>query len=158
MSEYIEKGQVAPEITLPNQDGQDVELKHYLGSWVVLFFYPKDLTPGCTVEACDFSDSYRELTQIGVQVFGISKDTVKKHKDFWNKYSFPYDLLSDQEGDVCERYGVWQEKSMFGKRYFGIARTTYIIDPKGDVARVFSDVKVTGHVSEVKKAVIELQG
>lgn len=149
----IEPGTMAPEITLPRDGGDTVSLSDYAGKAVVLYFYPKDDTPGCTVEAIDFTARAGQFADANAVVLGISKDTVAKHDKFRDKHGLGVVLLSDAEGDVCERYGVWVEKKMYGKTYMGIARTTVLIDGEGKIARVWDKVKVEGHADEVLEAV-----
>lgn len=143
----------APNFTLPRDGGEDVTLSELKGSKVVLFFYPKDDTPGCTKESIGFSADLEAFKAAGAKVFGISKDTVAKHEKFIAKHDLTTPLLSDAEGSVCEDYGVWKEKSMYGKKFWGIERSTFLIDAEGKVARVWAKVKVPGHVEEVLKAV-----
>lgn len=145
----IEVGETAPAIKLDNQAGETVELKQFKGSWVVLYFYPKDDTPGCTTEACSFRDGINAFTDRGAIVLGVSPDEVKSHAKFATKYKLPFDLLADTEQKVCNAYGVWQEKSMYGRTYMGVARTTYLISPTGKVAFRWDKVKVNGHDNEV---------
>ncbi|SLN46612.1 Putative peroxiredoxin bcp [Roseovarius albus] len=143
----------APEFTLPRDGGEEITLSTLRPAPVVLFFYPRDDTSGCTKEAIAFTELNAEFEALGVKVFGISKDTVTKHDKFRDKHSLGIPLLSDAEGDVCESYGVWKEKSMYGKKFFGIVRTTVLIDGDGVVARVWPKVKVVGHAEEVLEAV-----
>lgn len=142
-------GDQAPNINLPDDQGNQVSLSDYKGENVVVYFYPKDDTPGCTKEACSFSDNLPKLGDLNTKVFGISKDSVKKHAKFQDKYGIKFSLLSDEDGDVCERYGVWQEKSMYGKTYMGIQRATFLIDKTGKIAHIWPKVKVAGHTEEV---------
>ncbi len=148
-----EPGHPAPAFTLPRDGGGTVSLDTLQGQAVVLYFYPKDDTPGCTLEAQSFTSEIEAFAGAGAVVLGISKDSVKKHDKFRDKYGLKIALLSDEESDVCERYGVWVEKSMYGKKYFGIERATYLIDKTGKVARVWRNVKVDGHAAEVLAAV-----
>ena len=149
----IEVGAKAPEFTLPRDGGADVSLADFAGRPVVLFFYPKASTPGCTTEARDFTAMLGDFEAAGAAVLGVSKDTVKKQENFVSKQELGMPLLSDAEGDMCERYGVWGEKKMYGKTFMGITRTTYLIGPDGKVAQVWPKVKVTGHAEEVLAAV-----
>jgi peroxiredoxin Q/BCP len=137
MAKELKPGDKAPAFTLET---------------VVLFFYPKDLTPGCTQEACDFRDSLARLKKKGAVVVGVSKDSVEKHRKFIAKHDLTFPLLADVEGKVCEAYGVWKEKALYGRKYMGIERTTFIISPEGRVQCIFAKVKVKGHVDEVLKA------
>lgn len=144
-------GQKAPAFTLMNHAGQKVSLKDFSGKKIVIYFYPKDDTPGCTKESCDFRDHFEPVKKAGAIVIGVSKDSVASHLKFKTKYSLPFDLLSDEEGKMCEAYGVWKEKSMYGRKYMGIERTTFLIDENGKVAKIYPKVSVTGHVDEVLK-------
>lgn len=143
----------APDFTLPRDGGGEVTLSDLRGTSVVLFFYPRDDTPGCTKESIGFSTTLQEFADAGAQVFGISKDTVAKHDKFVAKHDLTTPLLSDAEGSVCEDYGVWVEKNMYGKKSMGIQRSTFLIDAEGKIARVWRKVKVDGHVDEVLEAV-----
>jgi peroxiredoxin Q/BCP len=149
----LEPGQPAPPITLPRDGGGEVSLSDFAGKPVVLYFYPKDDTPGCTKEAQSFTDMVEDFAAAGAVILGVSKDSVKKHDKFRDKYGLKIALLSDEAGDVCERYGVWVEKSMYGKPYMGIERATFLIDGAGRIARVWRNVKVEGHAAEVLDAV-----
>jgi peroxiredoxin Q/BCP len=148
-----EPGHPAPAFTLPRDGGGTVSLDTLKGQAVVLYFYPKDDTPGCTLEAQSFTAEIESFAGAGAVVLGISKDSVKKHDKFRDKYGLRIALLSDEASDVCERYGVWVEKSMYGKKYFGIERATFLIDKTGKLARVWRNVKVDGHAAEVLAAV-----
>jgi peroxiredoxin Q/BCP len=145
----LEQGTAAPDFTLPDQSGDEHSLSDYLGQWVILYFYPKDLTPGCTTEACNFRDDFPNFQNLNTTILGVSKDSVKRHASFAGKYKLPFLLLSDESGNVCEKYGVWQEKSMYGKKYMGIVRSTFLIDPEGTIARVYPKVKVKEHAAEL---------
>lgn len=145
----LKVGDKAPAFTLRDDSGKKVSLKDFKGKRVVLYFYPKDLTPGCTVEACDFRDASALIKKKKAVVLGVSKDKVITHQKFKEKHELNFPLLSDEEGKVCKDYGVWQEKSLYGKKYMGIARTTFIIGPTGKVEHVFEKVKVKGHTKEV---------
>ncbi len=148
----LKEGSKAPAFTLLNQDGKKISLKDFLGKKVVLYFYPKDMTSGCTKEACDFRDHIQLFHNKDVVVLGISPDSVQSHKKFQEKYNLPFDLLSDESKKVLEKYGVWKEKSMYGKKYFGVERTTFIIDEKGKIKKIFPKVKVDGHIKQVLEA------
>jgi thioredoxin-dependent peroxiredoxin len=139
----------APQFTLPDQDGKDISLKDFAGKTVVLFFYPKADTPGCTIEACGFRDAYKKLQKAGAVVLGISADSSAAQKKFEDKYDLPYTLLADAGKKVCEAYGVIKEKNMYGKKVMGIARTTFVIGPDGKIAHIFNNVKAEGHAEEV---------
>ena len=145
----LEIGTKAPDFELPDQNGEMHKLSDYLGKKVILYFYPKDNTPGCTQEACDFRDNFKRLIDNDVIVLGISKDSIKKHVDFKKKYDLPFLLLSDENSDICEKYDVWKEKSNFGKKYFGIERTTFLIDEKSEIIKEWRKVTVKGHVDEI---------
>ena len=139
----------AIDFTLPANNGENVKLSDFLGKRVVIYFYPKDNTPGCTQEACNFRDNFERLTAKNVVVLGVSKDSIKKHEGFVAKQKLPFLLLSDENSDVCEKYGVWNEKINFGKKYFGIIRSTFLIDEKGEITKEWRKVKVEGHVDEI---------
>lgn len=145
-------GDKAPDFTLPADGGGTVKLSSFKGRKVVLYFYPKDDTPGCTTESCDFRDSLEDFNAMGTQVIGISKDSVARHDKFKAKYDLNFPLASDENSDVCERYGTWTEKSMYGKKYMGIERSTFLIDEQGKIAAIWRKVKVPGHAEDVKKA------
>ena len=145
-------GKKAPEFTLAGSNGEDVSLKDFKGKTVVLYFYPKDDTPGCTKEACDFRDSLKKFTSRKAVVLGVSQDSLKAHDKFIDKFELPFTLLSDPDHAVAEKYGVWVEKSMYGRKYMGIERSTFVIDPEGKLKAEFRKVKVDGHVDEVLAA------
>lgn len=142
-------GETAPDFTLPSSAGGEVTLSQLRGKPVVLYFYPKDDTSGCTTEACAFRDLWGELQANGVTVLGVSRDPLKAHAKFASKYALPFPLLSDEGGAVTQRYGVWVEKSMYGRKYMGIARTTFYIRPDGTIGHVWPKVKPQGHAAEV---------
>ena len=131
--------------------GVQKSLKDFAGQKLVLYFYPKDDTPGCTIEACDLRDNWGALQKAGVTVLGVSRDSMKKHDKFREKYNLPFPLIADEDGTVCQRYGVWGEKSMFGKKYFGINRVTFLIGEDGRILHIWPKVKVIGHVKEILK-------
>ena len=141
---------LAPTFTLPNQNGDMISLEDYRGQKVVLYFYPKDATPGCTTEACDFRDATPRLN--GAVVLGISADSQKKHQNFIAKHELPFDLLVDDTHEVSELYGVWQLKKNYGKEYYGIVRSTFLINEDGYIEQEWRSVKVNGHVDEVVAA------
>ena len=145
-------GDKAPDFTLPTDGGGSVNLSKLRGKKVVLYFYPKDDTSGCTAEACSFRDTFPNFRRIEATVIGISKDSVASHDKFKKKYELPFTLASDTDGKVCGAYGVWIEKSMYGRKYMGIDRSTFLIDKGGVVRGVWHKVKVPGHVAEVLKA------
>jgi peroxiredoxin Q/BCP len=142
-------GDIAPDFTLMNQDSVAVTLSDYRNQWVVLYFYPKDNTSGCTREAIDFTEHLDEYKKLNAQVFGISPDSVKSHQNFIEKHNLKVDLLADPEHEVLEKYGVWQEKSMYGRKYFGVVRSTYLINPDGNIEKVWEKVNVDGHANDV---------
>jgi len=144
-------GKKAPSFSLPSDEGKKASLKDYLGKTVVLYFYPKDLTPGCTQESCEFGESHQQFKKLNAVILGVSRDSIEKHQKFKQKYDFPFLLLSDEYGKVCEKYGVWQEKSLYGKKFMGIVRSTFVIDSKGKVIEAFEKVKVNGHVEAILK-------
>lgn len=142
-------GDKAPDFTLPTAQGTEVSLSDFIGKKVVLYFYPKNDTPGCTREACSFRDNYSTLKRKGAVVLGVSVDSPESHQKFSEKYSLPFTLLSDEKKDVVKAYGVWKEKSQYGKKYMGTERATFIIDEQGKIAHIFREVKVDGHAEEV---------
>ncbi|MEM9320997.1 MAG: thioredoxin-dependent thiol peroxidase [Pseudomonadota bacterium] len=152
----VDVSDMAPEFTLPRDGGEEVSLSQLKGHPVVLFFYPRDDTPGCTKESVGFSESKAAFEEAGAAVFGISKDSVASHDKFVKKRELTVPLLSDEHGSTSEDYGVWKEKSMYGKTYMGIERSTFLIDAQGKVAQVWRKVKVPGHVDAVLAAVKEL--
>lgn len=141
----------APAFTLPDQQNNSHSLSDYAGKWVVLYFYPKDMTPGCTVEACSFRDSLNRIMSHGGVVLGISADSVKRHAKFVDQQSLNFPLLADEDHAVCEAYGVWKRKKLMGHEYDGIVRTTFIINPVGEIVKRYDEVKVSGHVDEILK-------
>ncbi len=142
-------GMQAPEFNLPDHNGKNHNITQYRGSWVVVYFYPKDDTPGCTKEACSFRDHFEVLKAQGIVVLGISKDTQASHKKFTEKYNLNFTLLSDTEGEVIKKYEAWGEKKMMGKTYEGILRITYILDPQGIIRKVYEQVKPDDHAQEI---------
>src|SRR5690348_1115529 len=149
----LEIGDKAPDFTLPTDGAGTVRLSDLKGQNVVLYFYPKDDTSGCTAEACQFRDLFPKFGRTDATVIGISRDSIVSHDKFKKKYKLPFTLASDSEGKVTEKYGVWIEKSLYGRRYMGIERATFLIDEKGKIAQVWHKVKVPGHADEVMKAV-----
>lgn len=143
-------GDKAPAISLISNTGEKVALKDFLGKKVVIYFYPKDSTPGCTTEACDFRDNFARIKKKAM-VLGISRDSIESHQKFVTKYKLNFPLLVDDEGKACEAYGVWQEKSLYGRKFMGIVRSTFIVNEKGRIEHIFPKVKVKGHVDEVLK-------
>jgi peroxiredoxin Q/BCP len=148
----IAVGDMAPEFALSNEHGKTVALKSFGGQQVVLYFYPKDDTPGCTKEACGFRDSIAPIQKTGAVVVGVSLDGAESHRKFINKYALPFSLLSDEDAAVSKSYDVYQEKNMYGKKYWGIARSTFVIDRTGRIKAIFRNVKVDGHIDEVLAA------
>lgn len=152
MSDWIEEGAKAPDFTLAADDGKKVKLKDLHGSPVVLYFYPKDDTPGCTKEACAFRDRKKELEKLGAKVLGVSADDVASHVKFRDKFELNFPLLADTDHAVAEAYGAWREKNMYGKKSMGIQRSTFLIDSEGKVCKVWKKVSVDGHDEEVLAA------
>ena len=149
-------GDKAPSFKLKNQDAKVISLAELKGKPIVLYFYPKDDTPGCTKEACNFRDEFPKFGKMKAEIIGVSIDSVESHKKFADKYKLPFNLLSYEKKEVVEKYGVWQEKSMYGKKYMGIVRTTFIIDTEGKINKIFPKVKVEEHNKEVIEALKEL--
>jgi peroxiredoxin Q/BCP len=150
----LKVGDKAPDFILKNEQNQDVTLSDFIGKKVVIYFYPKDNTPGCTKEACSFRDVYDDILEAGAVVIGISKDDASSHENFKDKHKLPFYLLSDPNNTVIESYGAWQEKKMFGKTYMGIVRSTFIINENGIIIKLYSKVKLDTHAEEVLKALI----
>lgn len=150
-------GATAPDFTLPANDGKTISLSDYAGRYLVLYFYPRDDTPGCTTEAKGFTASKSEFDALDADILGISKDTVAKHDKFIAKHDLAIDLGSDESGEMIDAYGVWVEKKMYGKTYMGIERATYLIDPKGKVAHVWRKVRVKNHVEDVLNTLRDLK-
>ena len=146
-------GDKAPDFTLPTDEGDEITLSSIKGCKVVLYFYPKDNTPGCTKQACFFKDNLSNFQKLNTKVIGVSKDSIKKHENFRNKHNLNFPLASDENSDVCERYGVWKEKSMYGKKFMGIERTTFLIDENGKIEHIWNKVKVEGHIEDVKEKI-----
>ena len=145
----LEVGKKAPSFTLLDQNGKKHSLKDYLGKKVVLYFYPKDNTSGCTKEACSYKELYPDFMEKGAVVIGVSKDSVKSHKNFEDKYELPFILLSDEDTTVIQKYDVWKEKSMYGRKYMGIERSTYLIDEKGKIIKAYQKVKPAENAKDV---------
>jgi len=150
-------GDRAPEFCLPETEGKEVCLSDFKGKWVVLYFYPKDNTSGCTREAVDFTERLEEFRRLNAVVLGVSPDSTKSHQRFVEKHGLKVTLLSDPEHEVLEKYGVWQKKKMYGREYMGVVRTTYLIDTEGKIARFWPKVKVKGHVEAVLERLKEFQ-
>lgn len=153
----IEVGNEAPLFCLPNSDEIELCLRDIKGSWIVLYFYPKDNTPGCTKEACEFSNEFREFQKLDGIIVGVSPDSPEKHRKFVEKFDLKIPLLSDENHEVLSLYGAWGLKKNFGKEYEGVIRSTFIINPKGEVAYRWKSVKVAGHVEAVKSKLVKLQ-
>ncbi len=153
----LKVGGVAPDFVLKDADGNDVRLSDFRGKWVVLYFYPKDNTPGCTKEAIGFTELAREFERLGAVIVGVSPDPPESHVRFMRKYNLNVRLLSDTEREVLKRYGAWGKRKMYGKEYEGVIRSTYLIDPEGKVAHVWPRVKVEGHAQEVLETLKNLQ-
>jgi len=147
-------GDKAPLFTLPDGNGKNVSLIDYAGKKVVLYFYPKDMTSGCTTEACEFRDAHPDFAKLNVVILGVSADSVSSHKKFSDKYNLPFTLLSDETKETIQAYGVWVEKSMYGRKYMGIERSTFIIDESGKIQKIFLKVKVNGHIEEVRNSLL----
>ncbi len=154
----VEVGKNAPAFTLKDQDGKTHKLSGYKGQWVVIYFYPRDNTPGCTIQACGFRDNHEKLIGRGAVVLGVSPDDETAHQKFARKRALPFPLLVDPEQKIASKYGVWQQKKLFAKKYMGIVRTTYLIDPDGKVAHRWDKVKVAGHATDVLKVLDKHSG
>ena len=152
MGKVLSVGDQAPELSLPDQHGKTVSLTSFRGKQVVLYFYPKDDTPGCTRESCDFRDVESQIMRAGGVILGVSMDGKESHQKFIRKYGLPFPLLSDEDATVSKAFGVYKEKNMYGKKYWGIERSTFVIDPAGAIKAVFRKVKVDGHADEVLTA------
>ncbi len=146
-------GNQAPHFVLPDQIGNNHSLSDYQGKWVLLYFYPKDDTPGCTTEACQIRDNFSAFKKAGIMVFGVSTDSVKSHDKFVKKFDLPFLLLADEDKKVVELYGVWAKKKFMGREYTGILRTSFLINPVGKIARIYEQVKPDGHAAEILKDV-----
>ena len=151
-------GDKAPDFSLPDQNEKAVSLSGLKSKWVVLYFYPKDNTSGCTTEACDFTARYEEFSGLDAEILGVSPDSTKSHRNFIQKQNLGITLLSDPDHKVLESYGAWQKKSMYGREYMGVVRSTFLIDPEGRLPHIWPKVKVKGHVEEVQKKLAELKG
>jgi thioredoxin-dependent peroxiredoxin len=147
----VKEGEQAIDFTLAASNGEKVSLSDYKGKNVVLYFYPKDETPGCTTEACDFRDHFRELTDLNTVILGVSRDSISSHEKFSDHHQLPFLLLSDSDAEVCKQYGILQEKTSFGKKAIGMERSTFIIDANGKVRKVYRQVKVKDHVDKVRQ-------
>jgi peroxiredoxin Q/BCP len=152
----LKVGHKAPSFKLKNQDGKTISSSDLKGKPIVLYFYPKDDTSGCTKEACNFRDEFPKFGKMKAEIIGVSADSVESHKKFVEKYRLPFNLLSDEKKEVVEKYGVWKEKNMYGRKYMGIVRSTFIIDASGKISNIFTKVKVDKHNQEVMEALKEL--
>ncbi len=153
----VAEGKKAPAIKLKNQDGKTVSLNDFKDQNIVLYFYPKDNTSGCTKEACNFRDEFPKFGKLDAVILGVSPDSVESHKKFAEKYNLPFDLLSDEKKEVVQKYDVWKEKNMYGRKYMGVVRSTFIIDKNKKVRKIFSKVKVADHNKEVMEAIKEIK-
>lgn len=147
----LQIGSPAPDFSVNNQKGETLSIGHFTGKKLVLYFYPKDDTPGCTAEACSLRDNYQDLIAKGYSILGVSPDTEAKHQKFIDKYNLPFDLLADTDNAVALAYGVWVEKSMYGRKYMGIARTTFVIDEQGNLAEIIEKVDTKNHATQIIK-------
>lgn len=145
----LKEGDIAPDFSLPASNGENVSLNDYKGKKVVIYFYPKDDTPGCTIEACNFRDDYSEITDAGAVILGVSKDDIKSHNKFINKFDLPFLLLSDESTEMISAYESWDKKKMYGKEYYGVFRKTYLIDEEGKIQRIWPKVDVKTHSKEI---------
>ena len=145
----LKEGDIAPAFSLPASNRENVSLNDYKGKKVVIYFYPKDDTPGCTIEACNFRDDYSEITEAGAVILGVSKDDIKSHNKFINKFDLPFLLLSDESTEMISAYGAWVKKKMYGKEYYGVFRKTYLIDEEGKIQRIWPKVDVKTHSKEI---------
>src|SRR5699024_3998711 len=151
----VELGKKAPDYTLENQDGEKISLSDFKGKNVILYFYPKHMTPGCTTQACDFRDNYEEFKELDTEVIGISPDPIERHQKFIDKHGLPFQLLADTEQEAAKMYDVWKLKKMFGKEFYGIERSTFIIDKEGIVKKEYRKVRVKGHIADTIEYVKE---
>lgn len=149
--------QQAPDFKLMNQEGKEVQLTDYRGKYVVLYFYPKDSTPGCTTQACDFRDATASFSDLNAVILGVSPDSEQSHQKFIAKHELPFDLLVDDDKEVCNLYGVWKLKKNFGKEYMGVERSTFIINPEGKVVKEWRKVRVKGHIEDALNVLQEMQ-
>ncbi|MBB5150554.1 thioredoxin-dependent thiol peroxidase [Ureibacillus thermosphaericus] len=148
----------APDFTLLNENGEPVSLSNFRGKKVILYFYPKDMTPGCTTEACDFRDHYESFADLNAVILGVSGDSAERHKKFIEKYDLPFTLLVDEKHEVCKKYGVWVLKKNFGKEYMGIERSTFLIDENGIIMKEWRKVRVKDHIKEVLQYLRDFKG
>jgi len=151
----MKEKELAPNFKIPSSNNEEFELKNNKNKFLIIYFYPRDNTPGCTDEAKDFSKLYKEFKKLNCEIIGISKDSIESHKKFISKFKIPFQLLSDEKIIVLKKYGAWGEKSMYGKKFMGIKRTTVLINPKGKITKIWSNVKVKDHAKEVFKCLKE---
>ena len=151
----VEVGKQVADFTLPNQEGKKVSLSEYKGKNVVLYFYPKDMSPGCTTQACDFRDKHESFGELDAVIVGISPDPAEDHKTFINKHDLPFELLADEDHKISEEFDVWKLKKMFGKEFMGVVRSTFILDKEGVLVKEFRDISVEGHVEEALQYIRE---
>lgn len=144
----VEVGKKITDFTLPNQTGKKISLSDYKGKYVILYFYPKDMTPGCTTQACDFRDNHEKFTDLDAVILGVSPDPVEKHQKFIDKHDLPFELLADEDHKLADDFDVWKLKKNFGKEYYGIERSTFVIDKEGKLLKEYRKVRVKGHVEE----------
>lgn len=149
-------GKKAPAFSGKDENGEKIALKDFAGKKVILYFYPKDMTPGCTTEACEFQENLTKIKRAGGVVLGVSKDSSERHTKFIDKYGLKFPLIADVDGKICEKYGVWQKKKLYGKEFMGIVRSTFLIDEKGKIAKIWPKVKVKGHVDDVVSSMKEI--
>ena len=158
MAKILEAGDKAPKFAIPNQDGNVIKLDDLLGKWSVIYFYPRDDTPGCTIEAKEFTELSSKFEEHGASIYGVSPDNEAKHCKFIEKHGLKVELLADNENTMLDAYGVWQEKQMYGKTYMGVVRTTYLVDTDGNIAEAWTKVKAKGHAEAVLERLVELKG
>ena len=158
MAKILEAGDKAPKFDIPNQDRNMIKLDDLLGKWSVIYFYPRDDTPGCTIEAKEFTELSSKFEEHGASIYGVSPDTETKHCKFIEKHGLKVELLADTESTMLADYGVWQEKQMYGKTYMGVVRTTYLVNPDGNIAEAWTKVKAKGHAEAVLERLVELKG
>ncbi len=154
----LKVGDRAPQFTLPDQDNSEHSPSDYIGRWLLMWFYPKDNTTGCTAEGCGLRDNWVEFQNYNVAILGISVDSVKSHQKFLNTYAFPFWLLADENKEVVKKYGVWQKKKLWGREYMGTVRTSFLIDPKGKIAKIYEKVNPLNHAQEILEDLKQLQG
>ena len=158
MAKILEAGDKAPKFAIPNQNGNVIKLDDLLGKWSVIYFYPRDDTPGCTIEAKEFTELSSKFEEHGASIYGVSPDNEAKHCKFIEKHGLKVELLADTENTMLDAYGVWQEKQMYGKTYMGVVRTTYLVDTEGNIAEAWTKVKAKGHAEAVLERLVELKG